>query len=79
MLPRPIRPIPRMPAPRASSKPPKAVGASHDLASLGFRVADSGPHTSKPLFRVLRRLWEVDPSAHPQLALLNGLARPQCQ
>jgi hypothetical protein len=30
---------------------------------------------SKPLFRVLRRLWAVDPAAHPQLALLNGLAR----
>ena len=118
---------------RPAFKPPKAVGASHDLASLGFRVADSGPHTSKtlmlleleallaavpadapaksyraaiveenvlgkrtlstrketasrltalhgldptkPLFRVLRRLWDVDPTAHPQLALLNGLAR----
>ncbi len=34
-----------------------------------------GLDSSKPLFRVLRRLWDVDPAAHPQLALLNGLAR----
>ena len=34
-----------------------------------------GLDPSKPLFRVLRRLWAVDPAAHPQLALLNGLAR----
>lgn len=34
-----------------------------------------GLDSSKPLFRVLRRLWAVDPAAHPQLALLNGLAR----
>lgn len=122
-----------MPARRSSPKPPKVIGAKSDLAALGFRVADSGPHTSKtlmlqeleallaavpadapakayraaiveenvlakrtlstrketasrltalhgldpskPLFRVLRRLWAVDPAAHPQLALLNGLAR----
>jgi hypothetical protein len=121
-------------SPRSSSpKPPKDADAKCDLAALGFRVADSGPHTSKtlmlqeleallaaippdapakayraaiveenvlgkrtlstrketatrltalhgldpskPLFRVLRRLWAVDPAAHPQLALLNGLAR----
>jgi len=118
-----------MPARRASPKPPKAADAKGDLAALGFRVADSGPHTSKtlmlqeleallaaipadapakayraaiveenvlgkrtlstrketatrltalhgldpskPLFRVLRWLWAVDPAAHPQLALLN--------
>ena len=122
-----------MPAPRASSKPPKAAGGSHDLVALGFRIAASGPHTSKtlmlqeleallaavptdapatayraailednvlgkrtestrkgtasrlvtlhgldprkPLFRVFRRLWDVDAVAHPQLALINGLAR----
>ncbi|MFN4865187.1 MAG: hypothetical protein ACK5GZ_02525 [Cyanobium sp.] len=122
-----------MPARRASPKPPKPADAKGDLAALGFRVADSGPHTSKtlmlqeletllaavpadapakayraaiveenvlgkrtlstrketasrltalhgldpskPLFRVLRRLWAVDPAAHPQLALLSGLAR----
>jgi hypothetical protein len=34
-----------------------------------------GLDSSKPLFRVLRRLWAVDPAAQPQLALLNGLAR----
>jgi hypothetical protein len=122
-----------MPARRSSPKPPKPADAKGDLAALGFRVAESGPHTSKtlmlqelgallaavpadapakayraaiveenvlgkrtlstrketasrltalhgldptkPLFRVLRRLWAVDPAAHPQLALLNGLAR----
>lgn len=122
-----------MPSRRFSPKPPKAADAKGDLAALGFRLADSGPHTSKtlmlqeleallaavpadapakayraaiveenvlakrtlstrketasrltalhgldpskPLFRVLRRLWAVDPAAHPQLALLNGLAR----
>jgi hypothetical protein len=122
-----------MPARRSSPKPPKAAEAHADLASLGFRVADSGPHTSKtlmlqeleallaavpldapaktyraaiveenvlgkrtlstrketasrltalhgldptkPLFRVLRRLWDVEPAACPQLALLNGLVR----
>jgi hypothetical protein len=122
-----------MPARRSNAKPPKVAGAKGDLAALGFRVADSGPHTSKtlmlreleallaavpaeapakayraaiveenvlgkrtlstrketasrltalhgldpskPLFRVLRRLWVVDPAAHPQLALLDGLAR----
>jgi hypothetical protein len=122
-----------MPARHSNPKPPKAADAKGDLAALGFRVADSGPHTSKtlmlqeletllaavpadapakayraavveenvlgkrtlstrketasrltalhgldpskPLFRVLRRLWNVDPEAHPQLALLDGLAR----
>jgi hypothetical protein len=122
-----------MPARRSGSKPPKAADPKVDLAALGFRVADSGPHTSKtlmlqeletllaavpadapaksyraaiveenvlgkrtlstrketasrltalhgldptkPLFRVLRRLWDVEPAARPQLALLNGLAR----
>jgi hypothetical protein len=122
-----------MPARRSSPQPPKVADTKADLAALGFRVAESGPHTSKtlmlqeleallaavsadasakayraaiveenvlgkrtlstrketatrltalhgldpskPLFRVLRRLWAVDPAAHPQLALLNGLAR----
>jgi hypothetical protein len=122
-----------MPARRSNPKPAKAANTKGDLAVLGFRVADSGPHTSKtlmlqeleallaavpadapakayraaiveenvlgkrtlstrketasrltalhgldptkPLFRVLRRLWNVEPAARPQLALLNGLAR----
>lgn len=122
-----------MPSRRTSPTPLKAADAKGDLATLGLRVADSGPHTSKtlmlkeleallaavpadapakvyraaiveenvlgkrtvstrketasrltalyglnptkPLFRVLRRLWDVDPAARPQLALLNGLAR----
>ena len=122
-----------MPARRSAPRPPKTSEAQADLAALGFRVADSGPHTSKtlmvkeleallaavpveapakayraaiveenvlgkrtlstrketasrltalhgldpskPLFRVLRRLWHVEPAARPQLALLNGLVR----
>jgi hypothetical protein len=122
-----------MPARRSSPKTLKRKDDAVDLVALGFRVANSGPHTSKtlmlqelevllaaipaeapakvyraaivednvlgkrtfstrketasrltalhgldrrkPLFRVLRRLWAVDPAAHPQLALLNGLAR----
>jgi hypothetical protein len=122
-----------MPSRRPTPKPPKLADAKGDLAALGFRVAESGPHTSKtlmlheleallaavpagapakayraaiveenvlgkrtlstrketasrltalhgldptkPLFRVLRRLWDVEPAARPQLALLNGLAR----
>ena len=132
-LPRAAQTISCMPARRSKPKPPKAQNAKGDLTAQGFRVADSGPHTSKtlmlqeletllaavpvdapakayrtaivegnvlgkrtlstrketasrltalhgldptkPLFRVLRRLWDVDPTAHPQLALLNGLAR----
>tara|TARA_B100000674_G_C37806584_1_gene899085 strand:+ start:310 stop:1122 length:813 start_codon:yes stop_codon:yes gene_type:complete len=122
-----------MPARTNAPKVPKHATTNVDLQALGFRVAQSGPHTSKtlmlqeleallaavpadapakayraaiveenalgkrtlssrketasrlkalhgldpskPLFRVLRRLWAVDPVAHPQLALLNGLAR----
>jgi hypothetical protein len=125
--------IPRcMPAPRTRPKPPEAHEGSGELLALGFRVADSGSHTSKtlmlqeletllavapadaaakayraaigdenilgkrtlsarketasrlnalhgldppkPLFRVLRRLWDVDPTARPQLTLLSQLA-----
>ena len=131
--PRAAHTLPCMPARRSSPKPGKAADAKGDLATLGFRVADSGPHTgktlmlqeleallaavpadapaktyraaivaenvlgkrtlstrketasrltalhgldpTKPLFRVLRRLWDVEPAARPQLALLNGLAR----
>lgn len=122
-----------MPARTNAPKAPKHAATRVDLQALGFRVAQSGPHTSKtlmlqeleallgavpadapakayraaiveenvlgkrtlasrketasrlkalhgldpskPLFRVLLRLWAVDAAAHPQLALLNGLAR----
>jgi len=132
-LPKAAQTLRCMPARHANPKPPRAADAKGDLAALGFRLAESGPHTSKtlmlqelealltavppdapakvyrvaiveenvlgkrtlstrketatrltalhgldpskPLFRVLRRLWAVDPAAHPQLALLNGLAR----
>jgi len=121
-----------MPAPRTRPKPPEAHEGSAELLALGFRVADSGPHTSKtlmlqeleallaavpadapakayraamleenvlgkgtrctrketaspptalhgldltkPLFRVLRRLWDVDPSTLLQLASYSQLA-----
>lgn len=122
-----------MPARRSSSKSTIPPDPKTALGALGFRIAESGPHTSKtlmlreleslldavpadapaktyraaiveenvlgkrtastreetasrlkalhgldpskPLFRVLRRLWDVDPNARAQLALLNGLAR----
>ena len=125
--------LPSMPARTNTPQAPTHPTTSVDLQALGFRVAPSGPHTSKtlmlqeletllavvpanaplqayraaiveenvlgkgtlssrketasrlkalhgldsskPLFRVLRRLWAVDAAAHPQLALLNGLAR----
>ena len=131
--PRAAHALRRMPPRSSNAKPLKADDAEWNLVALGFRVAASGPHTSKtlmlqeleallaaippdapaktyraaiveenvlgkrtlstrketatrltalhgldpskPLFRVLRRLWAVDPAAHPQLALLNGLAR----
>jgi hypothetical protein len=118
-----------MPAHRSSLKPPKTTEAHADLATLGFRVADRGPHTSetlilqelknllaalpadapakayraaieeeyvlgkrtlstrketasrltalhgldpsKPLFRVLRWLWGVAPTAFPQLVSIS--------
>ena len=28
-----------------------------------------------PIFRILRRLWDLDPASHPQLALLCSIAR----
>lgn len=33
-----------------------------------------GLDPTKPLFRVMQRLLGVDPTAHPELALLGGLA-----
>jgi len=38
-----------MPDRRANPKPPKAADPKGELTALGFRVADSGPHTSKTL------------------------------
>jgi hypothetical protein len=38
-----------MPVRSPSPKPPKAADAKGDLTAFGFRVADSGPHTSKTL------------------------------
>ena len=134
--PRAAQPLRYMPARRSSPKPPKVADAKGDLAALGFRVADSGPHTSKtlmlqeletllaavpadapakayraaiveenvlgkrtlstrketatrltalhgldpskPLFRVLRRLWAVDPAAHPQLACSTAWPATRC-
>mgnify|MGYP006280683559 CR=1 FL=1 len=122
-----------MPARRSAPKPPKTTELHAALAALGFRVADSGPHTSKtlmlqeletllaavpadapaksyraaiveenvlgkgtlsarketasrltalhgfdptkPLFRVLRRLWAMDATARLHVGVLNGLAR----
>ena len=129
--PRAAHSLRRMSAGSSTPKPPKAADANGDLAALGFRVAGSGPHTSKtlmlqelvallaevsidatakayrvaivdenawgkrtlsarketasllralhgldptkPLFRALRRLWDVAPTAGPQLPLLSQL------
>ena len=61
--------------------------AIHNENVLGKPTASSRRDTSKrlralhgldpslPLFRVFRRLWNLDPAARPLLALLNGLAR----
>ena len=109
--PRAAHALRRMPARSSSAKPPKVSDDKVDLVALGFRVAGSGPHTSKtlmlqeleallaaippdapanayraaiveenvlgkrtlyafketasrPLFRMVRRLWDVDP-VHP--------------
>ena len=130
--PRPAQPIRYMPARRSSPKPPKAADAKGELAAMGFRVAYSGPQTTKtlmlqeletllaavpvdapakahrvaivgenvlgkrtlsarketpsrltalngldpikPLFRVVRRLWDVDPITLLQLASYSQLA-----
>ncbi len=126
-------PLRCMPDRRANPNPPKAADPKGELTALGFRVSDSGPHTSKtlmlqeletllaavpadapakayraaileenvlgkgtlstrketasrltalhgldpskPLFRVLRRLWGVEPTTRLHVSLLNGLAR----
>jgi hypothetical protein len=47
--PRAAQPLRSMPARSSSPKPPKNADAKGDLAALGFRVAGSGPHTSKTL------------------------------
>ena len=66
---------------------PGLSGSDREENVLGKRTFSSRKETasrlkalhgldpSKPLFRVLLRLWAVDAAAHPQLALLNGLAR----
>ena len=58
-----------MPARRSSPRPPKAADANGDLAALGFRVADSGPHTSKTLMlQELETLLAVVPAEAPAKA-----------
>jgi hypothetical protein len=58
-----------MPARRSSPKPPKAAAAKGDLAALGFRVAESGPHTSKTLMlQELEALLAAVPADAPAKA-----------
>jgi hypothetical protein len=58
-----------MPARRSSPKPPKAAAAKGDLAALGFRVAESGPHTSKTLMlQELETLLAAIPADAPAKA-----------
>ena len=47
--PRAVHALRRMPARCSSAKHPEVSGDKVDLVTLGFWVADSGPHTSKTL------------------------------
>ena len=81
--PRPAQPLRYMPARRSSPKPPKVAYTKADLAALGFRMSDSGPHTSKTLM-----LQELEASATVTNSsvlknsslnrLLNDSAKPFC-
>ena len=68
-LPRAAQTLRCMPARRSKYKPPKVAGAKSDLAALGFRVADSGPHTSKTLMlQELEALLAAVPADAPARA-----------
>ncbi len=67
--PRPAQPLRYMPARSSSPKPPKDADAKGDLAALGFRVAGSGPHTSKTLMlQELEALLAAVPAGAPAKA-----------
>ncbi len=67
--PRAVQPLRYMPARSSSPKPPKDADAKGDLAALGFRVADSGPHTSKGLMlQGLEALLAAVPAGAPAKA-----------
>ena len=67
--PRPAQPLRYMPARRSSPKPPKVADTKADLAAMGFRVADSGPHTSKTLMlQELEALLAAVPAGAPAKA-----------
>ena len=58
-----------MPARRSSPTPPKPADAKGDLTALGFRVANSGPHTSKTLMlQELEALLAAVPADAPAKA-----------
>jgi hypothetical protein len=58
-----------MHARRFSPKPPKAISAEGGLAALSFRLADSGPHTSKALIlQELEALLAAVPAGAPAKA-----------
>jgi hypothetical protein len=60
-----------MPARRSSPKPPKPADAKGDLAALGFRVAERGPHTSKTLMlQELEALLAAVPADAPSKSSL---------
>ena len=52
----------------------KATAATRRLSSQRLREL-YGLEPGRPLFRVLRRLWTLDPPARPLLALLAAVAR----
>lgn len=63
-----------MPARRSRSKPPKAADSHGNLTALGFRIADSGPHTSKTLMlRELEALFEAVPAEAPAKAYRDAI------
>ena len=63
-----------MPARRSSPKPAKPSEAHADLAALGFRVADSGPHTSKTLMlQELETLLAAVPADAPAKSYRAGI------
>lgn len=58
-----------MPSRRSNPKPATVAAAKGDLEALGFRVAQSGPHTSKTLMlQELEALLAAVPAGAPDKA-----------
>ena len=71
--------LPFMPARTNAPKAPKRATTSVDLQALGFRVAESGPHTSKTLMlQELEALLEAVPADAPAKAIGQRSWRRTC-